>query len=100
MPDSFEVNLHRFNGGCAFSFLVLATAREMFGKSYFSLGQGERAAVETASFALAASGFQTLTPQYFANLQPGPQGTAGFQPAQQQTPPAASQATGPERRTP
>ena len=78
-----------FSASSAFGLLVLSVSREMFGKSWFSLGIGEKAAVEQAAFGLVSSGCQILTPQYLASLKPGAstQTPVGFQP-----PPAPTQA--------
>jgi hypothetical protein len=45
---------------------AMAAAREMFGRSYFSFGTGEKAAVDQAVFASTASNFQAITPEFLA----------------------------------
>jgi hypothetical protein len=44
----------------------MTAAREMFGKSYFSLGIGEKGAVDQAVFGMVAANFQTLTAESLA----------------------------------
>jgi hypothetical protein len=50
---AIAAELHFLNG--------MTAAREMYGKSYFSLGLGEKAAVDQAVFGMVAGNFQTLT---------------------------------------
>jgi hypothetical protein len=45
---------------------AMTAAREMFGRSYLSLGAGEKLAVDQAVFAATASNFQTITPEFLA----------------------------------
>jgi hypothetical protein len=47
--------LHLLNG--------MTAAREMFGKSYFSLGIGEKAAVDQAVTGMIGGNYQGLTPE-------------------------------------
>ena len=44
----------------------MTAAREMFGKSYFSLGGGEQIAVNQAVFGIVASNYQNLTAESLA----------------------------------
>ena len=44
----------------------MTAAREMFSKSYFSLGVGEKAAVDQAMFGMISSYFQGITPEHLA----------------------------------
>ena len=44
---------------------AMTAAREMFGRSYFSLGAGEKVAVDQAVFASTA-----ITPEFLAGHQP------------------------------
>jgi hypothetical protein len=53
--------LHLLNG--------MTAAREMFGKSYFSLGGGEKATVDQTVFAMIAGNYQSLTPESLASQQ-------------------------------
>jgi hypothetical protein len=47
----------------------LAVARELFGKSYLSLGHGEKIAVDQAVFGYTAGNYQALTPEFLADQQ-------------------------------
>jgi hypothetical protein len=68
--------LHFLNG--------MTAAREMYGKSYFSLGVGEKAAVDQAVFGMVAANYQSLTPESLLS-QPTQQ-PMGFQaPTEAQT---------------
>lgn len=44
----------------------LLAAREMYGKSYFSLGIGEKAAVDQAVIGMVASNYQNTTAEMLA----------------------------------
>jgi len=44
--------------------LGMQAAREMYGKSFFSLGAGEQTAVNQAVFAGVSGNYQTLTPDF------------------------------------
>ena len=54
----------------------MTAAREMFGKSYFSLGVPEKVAVDQAVLGFVSSNYQVLTPEFLASQQA--QGAAGF----------------------
>jgi hypothetical protein len=45
----------------------LAVAREMYGKSYFSLGVMEKASVDQTALGMVASNYQNLTPENLAS---------------------------------
>ncbi len=53
--------LHLLNG--------MTAAREMFGKGYFSLGIGERAAVDQTVVGSIAALYQNITPEFLAGQQ-------------------------------
>jgi hypothetical protein len=46
---------------------TMTVAREMFGKSYFSLGVGERQIVDQTILQTIAASYQILTPQFLAS---------------------------------
>jgi len=50
----------------------MTAAREMFQKSYFALGSGEKVAVDQAVFGMVAANYQNLTPEYLAAAKPAP----------------------------
>jgi hypothetical protein len=77
MAEDFSVNLLRTIAAEMFYLCGLQTAREMFGKGYFSLGVAEKASVDQATLSMIATTFQQLTPEWFRDQKP--QGTAGFQ---------------------
>lgn len=77
MPDDFAVNLLKAIAAEMFYLCGLQTAREMFGKSYFSLGAGEKAAVDQATIAMIAGNYQMLTPEWLQAQKS--QAPAGFQ---------------------
>ena len=53
----------------------MTAAREMFGKSYFSLGGGEQIAVNQAVFGIVATNYQNLTAESLATQKaPEPMG--------------------------
>ena len=67
--EKFDENLMRMIAG-ELAFLVSMTvAREMFGKSYFSLGVPEKAAVDQTVIANVGSNFQAITPAFLAGQQ-------------------------------
>jgi hypothetical protein len=59
----------------------MTAAREMFGKSYFSLGIGEKGAVDQAVFGMVAANFQTLTAESLAAQESRQPAGFGIQPA-------------------
>jgi hypothetical protein len=66
---AIAAELHFLNG--------MTVAREMFGKSYFALGIGEKAAVDQAVTTMVASNYQVvMTPEGLASQVP--QQPAGF----------------------
>ena len=66
----------------------MTAAREMYGKSYFSLGIGEKIAVDQAVQGMVSGNFHAVTPEYFAG--PEIKNPVGF--GTNQTPPKASTA--------
>jgi hypothetical protein len=73
---AIAAELHLLNG--------MTAAREMFGRSYFSLGIGEKTAVDQAVTGMVAGNFQWLTPESLVS-QTGQQ-PMGFRfPAEAQT---------------
>lgn len=74
--NSFDQNLLRavfaqlhFQSG-------LLAAKEMFGKSYFALGTGEKVAVDQAVIGMIASNYNLITPEFLAGQKQNP---IGFQ---------------------
>jgi hypothetical protein len=61
--DEFQANLLRFVAGGVYFSLGLQASREMFGKSYFSLGLSEKQAVDNAVLGAVQGNAQALTPE-------------------------------------
>ena len=61
--ERFEDNLVRVAGACLYHMAHLLTAREMFGKGYYALGQGEKSTVDQAVFQTVASYYSQITPE-------------------------------------
>jgi hypothetical protein len=47
----------------------MTAGREMFGKSYFSLGPAEKGAVDQTVNGIAAGNFQAITPEFLTRQQ-------------------------------
>jgi hypothetical protein len=75
--EDFLTNVARMIAASAFSLVSMQAARDMYGKSYFALGVGEKMAVDQVVFALVAANFQAVTPENLARQTTQPQ--AGFQ---------------------
>jgi len=67
--EKFSDNLMRMIGAELHLLNGMTAAREMFSKSYFSLGVGEKVAVDQAVFGMLAANYQALTPEFLANQQ-------------------------------
>lgn len=81
MPEErFEDNLARMVGAVLFHMSHLMTAREMFAKSYYALGQGEKAVVDQTVFQTVAGYYASITPEMLKSQTA--QAKAGFQPQQ------------------
>jgi hypothetical protein len=52
----------------------MTVAREMFAKSYFSLGVGEKAVVDQTVLSMVAANFHSLSPETFADQTRNPVG--------------------------
>jgi hypothetical protein len=74
--DEFQTSLMRMIAAELRLLNGLTVAREMFGKSYFALGVGERLAVDQAVSGTLAAMYQGLTKDYFAT--PGSLERVGF----------------------
>lgn len=75
--EKFDTNLLRFIAAETFFSLCLQASREMFAKSYFSLGAAEKQAVDQAVAGTVMANYQAVTPQ-FLNPQAS-QAPIGFQ---------------------
>jgi hypothetical protein len=68
-PRAIAAQLHFLNG--------MTAAREMFGKSYFSLGLSEKFAVDQAVLGMVAANYQSLTAESLAAVRPASQARQG-----------------------
>jgi hypothetical protein len=59
----FETNLLRLIAAQIYFSLAMTAAREMFGRSYFSLGLPEKQAVDQALLGALAANYQSITPE-------------------------------------
>ena len=65
--EKYSENLLRAIASELHALTGLTVAREMFGKSYFALGLGEKQVVDQAVTAMVASNYQTvMTPESLA----------------------------------
>jgi hypothetical protein len=81
MRDQFTVNLLRLIAGELMVSCGLQTSREMYGKGYFSLGAGEKAAVDRTVLNMIADNYNLMTEE-FLNAQKASQNPVGFVPEQ------------------
>lgn len=75
--EKFSDNLMRAIAAELLLLNGLTVAREMFSKSYFSLGIGEKTQVDQAVFGMIAANYQMITPEYLAGQKA--QQPVGFQ---------------------
>ena len=69
MAEKFSDNILRMIAADVHALLGLTAAREMYGKSYFALGIGEKAAVDQAVTGLVGANYQTITPAFLADQE-------------------------------
>jgi hypothetical protein len=65
--ESFTDNLLRAIAAEVHVLTGLIAAREMFGKSYFSLGVSEKVTVDQTVLNMVAANYQNLTPELLAS---------------------------------
>jgi hypothetical protein len=64
MPEEiFETNIMRFIAAQLYFSVTMQAAREMYGKSYFSLGVVEKADLDQLVFGAIAANYQAVTPE-------------------------------------
>ncbi len=66
MAEDFTTNMLRMICGTLYFSASMQASREMYGKSYFSLGVVERAALDQVVLASVASNYQNVTPEKLA----------------------------------
>jgi hypothetical protein len=72
--DEFEINLLKL--ACASQYFVasMMASREMFGKSYFSLGAEEKQTLDQTVFRSIFGNHNSITPATFAGQKASPTG--------------------------
>lgn len=85
MSNEFDTNLLRMIAAELYFLLGIQAAHAMYGKSYFSLGVGEKAAVDQAVLASVGGNYQAMTPDFLTG--PATKPPVGFQTGS--TPPSA-----------
>jgi hypothetical protein len=77
--NEFEANLVRSISASLLLLVGMQVARDMFGKSYFSLGAAEKAAVDSVTVAQVGANYSGLTPEYLkGQATTQPKSAAGF----------------------
>jgi hypothetical protein len=66
MAEDFQLNLLKFISAELYFLAGLSASREMYGKSYFALGVGEKVAVDQAVNSQIFGNLATITPALFA----------------------------------
>lgn len=77
MAVDFQVEVIKLVAAELYFLTGLTASREMYGKSYFSLGVSEKAAVDQAVWTQISGNLAAITPQIFAKQIPGQK--AGFE---------------------
>jgi len=78
MASDFELEVIKLVAAELYFLTGMTAAREMYGKSYFSLGVTEKQAVDQAVWTQISGNLAAITPQIFAKLIPS-QKVAGFE---------------------
>jgi hypothetical protein len=65
----FETNLMRAQLAATWFSLCLQTGRDLFGRSYLSLSQSEKSAVDQLVLANVSGNYQAITPEWLAAQQ-------------------------------
>ena len=68
----FETRLLKWIASELYFLTGMSASREMYAKSYFSLGAGEKQAVDAAVWNQISGNFQSLTPQLLGEQTEGP----------------------------
>ncbi len=61
--DEFQTNLLRLIASEFYLLASLRTSKEMFGKSYFTLGLGEKNTVDQTVLQMVGGNYQNMTPE-------------------------------------
>jgi hypothetical protein len=84
--ENFDTNLLRWISAELYFSLGMQASREMFGKSYFSLGPGERGAVDNAVGASVRGNYQAMTLDFLVGQDTPPKSPAAKPPVGFQNP--------------
>jgi hypothetical protein len=72
MAEDFQLNILKLICAELYFLAGLNASREMYGKSYYALGVGEKAAVDQAVWSQISGNLATITPALFAQPTPVP----------------------------
>lgn len=75
--EQFKINLLRMICAEQYFLSLLSASREMYGKSYFSLGVSEKQVLDQAVLNSIGGNYQSITPDF---LEAPSQATTGFRP--------------------
>jgi hypothetical protein len=78
MDKDFDSKVLKFIASELYFLTALTASREMYGKSYFSLGVAEKQAVDSAVWSQTFGNFQQITPQLLGEQPEAPK--VGFHP--------------------
>ena len=81
MDEKFATNLLRGLMAAQSFQLAMLAAKEMFGRSYFSLGAQEKVAVDQTVLNQVAANYNALTPEFFAQPATPPVGFGTVHPS-------------------
>jgi hypothetical protein len=79
--EQYRQNLTRLACAELFSLVSMTASREMYGKSYFSLGAAEKAALDQTVLSSISANYFALVPEWFGDANPVQK---GFQPPDNQ----------------
>ena len=72
MAEDFQLNILKLICAELYFLAGLTASREMYGKSYYALGVGEKAAVDQAVNSQIFGNLATITPALFVQPTPDP----------------------------
>lgn len=84
--ENFDTNLLRWIAAQLYFSLGMQVSHEMFGKSYFALGEGERIAVNNAVGGSVRGNYQAMTPDFLVGQEAPPKNPAAKPPVGFQNP--------------
>jgi hypothetical protein len=78
MEKDFDSKVLKLVASELYFLTALTASREMYGKSYFSLGVAEKQAVDSAILSQISGNFHAITPEWFGDQPEAPK--VGFHP--------------------